>query len=213
MANTDLLIWDWNGTLLDDVSLCLETLNLLLRRHGYPQQYDLAQYKEIFRFPIEDYYRDAGFDFSRHPYAELSEEFMDYYTPHSAHCGLMPGAETALTAARQMGVPQVILSASPVDLLRNQVRERRIDGFFAEMLGLGNIYARSKVELGVTFMRKSGVNPARALLVGDSVHDFEVAQALGTRCVLCCAGHQSRTTLETTGATVIDCLDQLPALL
>lgn len=213
MATTDLLIWDWNGTLLDDVTLCMDALNLLLRRHGYPQQYDLTRYKQIFRFPIKEYYHDAGFDFSRHPYEDLSEEFMDFYVPGSANCGLMPGAQIALAAAKERGIPQVILSASPADLLRSQAKERSVDGFFDAMLGLGDIYAHSKVDLGLDFMRKSGVQPSRALLVGDSVHDFEVAQALGTRCVLCCAGHQCRAALEATGTTVIDRLDQLPDLL
>ena len=50
-----LLIWDWNGTLLDDVALCNQCLNDLLAGHGYAQRYDAAAYKEIFGFPIQDY--------------------------------------------------------------------------------------------------------------------------------------------------------------
>ena len=60
-----LVLWDWNGTLLDDVALCVDALNRLLRIYHYPQQYSLAQYREIFGFPIEDYYIRAGFDFSK----------------------------------------------------------------------------------------------------------------------------------------------------
>ena len=61
----NLVLWDWNGTLLDDVALCVDALNRLLRIYHYPQQYSLAQYREIFGFPIEDYYIRAGFDFSK----------------------------------------------------------------------------------------------------------------------------------------------------
>ena len=56
---TEYVIWDWNGTLLDDVELCVEGLNWLLAQFGYPQRYDRAAYQAIFGFPIEDYYRRA----------------------------------------------------------------------------------------------------------------------------------------------------------
>ena len=213
MPKTDLLIWDWNGTLLDDVDLCLETLNLLLRRHGYAQQYDLTAYKRMFRFPIQDYYRDAGFDFDCHPYEDLAVEFMDHYIPHSTAGPLTPDARAVLDAVHDLGLPQVILSASPVDVLHDQTAQRGVSGCFEAMLGLSDIYAASKVELGKQFLAQAGFDPQAAVLVGDSVHDFEVAQAMGTRCILCCAGHQCRQALEVTGAVVIDRLSQLPSLL
>ena len=71
-----LVLWDWNGTLLDDVALCVDALNRLLRIYHYPQQYSLAQYREIFGFPIEDYYIRAGFDFSKNSYKELADDYM-----------------------------------------------------------------------------------------------------------------------------------------
>ena len=213
MAKTELLLWDWNGTLLNDVDLCLECLNLLLGRHGYPQHYDYDSYRRIFGFPIEDYYREAGFDFDKDPYADLAEEFMAHYVPHSEACPLFDDARSTLEEVERMGIPQVILSASPVTLLREQVVQRDVPGFFSQLLGLGDIYAHSKVDIGVDFMHRAGMDPARVVLVGDSVHDFQVAQAMGTRCILCAAGHQCREKLEQTGAPVIDHLSQLPALL
>ena len=49
-----LVLWDWNGTLLDDVTLCVDALNRLLARYGYDRQYDLDGYRKIFGFPIRD---------------------------------------------------------------------------------------------------------------------------------------------------------------
>lgn len=59
----ELILWDWNGTLLDDVQLCVDALNRLLARYGYPQRYDRDQYRAIFGFPVQEYYARAGFDF------------------------------------------------------------------------------------------------------------------------------------------------------
>ena len=191
----ELILWDWNGTLLDDVELCVDALNRLLEKHAYPQRYDRDQYRAIFGFPIEEYYVRAGFDFSRHSFAMLAEEYMDDYIPASAAC------------------PQVILSASPVPTLTRQAGERHVTGYFDRLLGLGDIYAKSKVELGRRFMQEEGIDPARAVMIGDSVHDFEVAQAMGTACVLQCSGHQNRQTLAATGAPVVEDLREAAQLI
>lgn len=83
-----LVLWDWNGTLLDDVALCVDALNRLLRIYHYPQQYSLAQYREIFGFPIEDYYIRAGFDFSKNSYKELADDYMQDYLARAGACPL-----------------------------------------------------------------------------------------------------------------------------
>ncbi len=85
MQANGMIFWDWNGTLMDDVDFTHSCLNWMLETHGYPQRYDLAAYREIFGFPIEEYYIRAGFDFARHPYPELAECFMEHY-----NAGVMP---------------------------------------------------------------------------------------------------------------------------
>ena len=199
----ELILWDWNGTLLDDVELCENALNRLLQRYGYPQRYDHEQYRAIFGFPVEDYYVRAGFDFTRHSFAELAESYMEDYIPASAACPLMAGAVDALEAFKNAGLRQVILSASPVTTLTRQVEERGVTPYFDRLLGLGDIYAKSKVEVGLAFMRESGIDAEKTVMIGDSVHDFEVAQALGVHCVLQSAGHQPPETRQTTGAPVL----------
>ncbi len=198
----DLILWDWNGTLLDDVALCNDALNRLLARYGYPQRYDREGYRAVFGFPVQEYYARAGFDFARHSFDELAVRFMDDYIPTSAACPLADGARDALDAFAAAGLRQVILSASPVTTLRRQVQERGVARYFDRLLGLGDIYAKSKVDLGLAYLRETGFDPGRAVMIGDSVHDFEVAQALGVACVLQSGGHQSAAALRATGAPV-----------
>ena len=62
MQANGMIFWDWNGTLMDDVDFTHSCLNWMLETHGYPQRYDLAAYREIFGFPIEEYYIRAGFN-------------------------------------------------------------------------------------------------------------------------------------------------------
>lgn len=199
----ELILWDWNGTLLDDVQLCVDALNRLLARYGYPQRYDRDQYRAIFGFPVQEYYARAGFDFSRHSFDELAVSFMEDYIPASARCPLMEGARDALDAFANAGLRQVILSASPVPTLEQQAAQRDVTRYFDRLLGLGDIYAKSKVDLGLRYLQETGFDPARAVMIGDSTHDFEVARALGVGCVLQSGGHQPSEVLRETGAPVV----------
>lgn len=209
----ELILWDWNGTLLDDARLGLDALNRLLARFGYPQRYDMASYRKIFGFPVEDYYLRAGMDFSRHPFSVLAKSYMADYIPHATACTLAPDARQVLQTFADAGLRQVILSASPVNVLESQVRERGVRPYFDRLLGLGDIYAKSKVDLGLGYLHESGMDPARAVMIGDTVHDFEVARAMGVRCVLQCGGHQNAETLAATGAPVCDTLGDAAALI
>lgn len=213
MANTNVVLWDWNGTLLDDRDFTLGCLNALLEEFGYPQRYGVAEYLELFDFPIEDYYKKAGFDFTLHPYPVLAERFMAMYNPNAHRCGLMPDARQTLQALRQTGLQQVILSATRRDTLRLQVEQQQLSGCFDELIGLGDIYGKSKVQAGLDWMARTGVDPHTAVMIGDTLHDAEVARALGARCILVTTGHHSRRRLETAGCPVADRLSEIPALL
>ena len=121
-------------------------------------------------------------------------------------CPLAESAVPALSLLKGAGMQQVILSASNLPVLEQQVTERGVRPYFDRLLGLDNIYARSKVEVGLAYLtelKQRGAVPAQAIMIGDSVHDFEVAQALGVRCVLQTAGHQSAQQLRATGAPVV----------
>ena len=78
---------------------------------------------------------------------------------------------------------------------------------------MDNLYGQSKRELGRTLLRRLALDPAALLLIGDSLHDHEVAQDLGVRCLLIAQGHQSHARLARSGAPVLDSLADVPAWL
>ena len=156
---------------------------------------------------------DVVVKIGRDSFAELAEKYMEDYVPASAACPLADGAIDALEAFKAAGRRQVILSASNLDTLRRQTDERGVTGYFDRLLGLGDIYAKSKVEIGLAYLKENGFDPARAVMIGDSVHDYEVAQALGVRCVLQSGGHQPPEKLRETGAPVVKGLREAAALI
>ena len=213
MADTELIFWDWNGTLMDDAVFSCQCLNGLLGEYGYPQRYGLAQYREVFGFPIEAYYRRVGFDFARDPFPVLAESYMRRYNAGVDACPLAEGAADALAALAGRCEGQVLLSVSRRDYLAEQAARRGVDGRFRAMLGLTDIHGAGKVELGRDYMAACGADPARCVMIGDTDHDAETARAMGVRCILCAGGHQTAARLAATGNPVIQSLAELPALL
>lgn len=204
------IIWDWNGTLLDDTQACVAAINRMLDRRGLPRT-DLERYREVFGFPVQGYYVQLGFDLASEDWDGMAHEFHRHYAETARPSGLRPGARDALDALRAAGQPMSILSACELGILRRMVGERGVDGFFDHIFGLGDLYAESKVDLGRRLLRHAGIEPESVLLVGDTVHDYEVAQALGCRAVLMAGGHQSVERLRRCGCPVLDGFDALAA--
>lgn len=206
------VIWDWNGTLLDDVDLCIELMNGLLKPRGLATL-DRARHHETFGFPVRDYYRRLGFDEGRDPFERLGAEFISGYDQRRWECRLYQGAETLLAAIVAAGMTQSILSAYRQETLREIVQHFGLDRYFVRLTGLDNIYAHSKTELGRAWVQELGLPKESVVLVGDTLHDWDVAQALGVACILVDCGHHSPAQLRTRGSHVVSDLAGVAAAL
>jgi phosphoglycolate phosphatase len=206
------VIWDWNGTLFDDVDVCIRSMNQLLEKYGLPAITGADEYRSKFRFPVSEYYRLLGFDFSVIPFPVLAAEFIAIYQSASKECELSPEAETALADLAKRSVGQIILSASEQKNLVGQVNAFPIGSYFDSILGISDIYARTKEDLAHVWLAGSGSTAKEVLMIGDTFHDYEIARKLDCHCVLYSNGHQHiPETME--HCTVISSLRELvPAL-
>jgi len=196
------ILWDWNGTLLDDVQVSFDCLNDMLRLYRKPEVPTVDAYRAVFGFPVKAYYARVGIGEAL--FDEVAPLCMADYMKNEIACGLRAGAREALAAFQAAGWRQVILSASKRDNLLGQMARFGILPYFDTVLGLDHIYATSKEGIGRAWMAKEGVAPADCVMIGDTLHDAEVAKALGCRCLLVCGGHQTRQTLLTAGCEVAE---------
>lgn len=206
------VIWDWNGTLLNDAWLSLEIINQLMVGRGM-RTITPERYQEVFGFPLKDYCRKLGFDFERESYEELSDRFIEVYEQRRLECVLQPGAVEVLAAMQRQGVEQSLLSAYRQERLRELVAHYQLERFFTAVIGVDNHYGKGKVELGKQRIAEIGQAGEEVLLVGDTMHDLEVARAMGVGCVLVCSGHQSRRRLEESGERVVGDLMKVEELI
>ena len=202
------IIWDWNGTLFDDAGICVQILNASLAKRGMAV-ITVEQYQAEFGFPVKDYYEKLGFDFSQVPFDEVAKEFIEEYNERRFECQLRTDALCVLQTCLDAGLTQSILSAYQQDMLEKIVEFFGIRSFFKKLFGLNDYYANCKVAHGRELMRQLNIAPELVLLVGDTIHDFEVASQIGCDCVLIPSGHQSRRRLLACGTAVMDSLKEV----
>jgi phosphoglycolate phosphatase len=206
------VIWDWNGTLLDDVDCCVATLNSLRAERGMPLV-SRAEYRAGFGFPVQAYYQAIGFDFAVDDFATLSRDFHARYRARAAEMRVVDGARELLGALAGRGIGHLVISAMETGLLGQMLAEHAISPLLAGWHGRDDQAGVGKVELGASAVSARALDPAELLVVGDTLHDLELAQAIGCRALLYAGGHQSRERLDATGTPVVDSLVQIAARL
>jgi phosphoglycolate phosphatase len=202
------VIWDWNGTLLNDIDHCINSINELLRDRKIPQ-INKATYKEMFSFPVKEYYKNIGFDLEKEDFSIPAHQFIDLYNEGFHSCSLQKSAIEVLTYFRQKGVRQFVLSAMEHEMLEKTLELKEITHFFEGVAGLKDHYAVSKIDQGRQLIKDFKIDKEKTCLIGDTIHDFEVATELGIKCILIADGHQSVERLLQTGGIVIRDIQQL----
>ena len=202
------VFWDWNGTLLNDLDWGIYSINKMLERRNLKVLNGVEEYHKVFCFPIIQYYLNVGLDLEREVFEELAVEYMSiYHGEGSEKIELHTDAEKVLSELDKKGALQVILSASDMYYLNKQLSPFDITKYFKDILGINDIYAKSKIEVGLDYMSKNSVT--NAVMIGDSVHDYEVSQAMGIDCILVSCGHQSREKLMSCKVPVLDNLHDI----
>ncbi len=200
LKDFDHVVWDFNGTILDDVAIGIRAVNLLLSRRGIPTIPDEAHYREVFGFPIEDYYRRIGFDFTKESYDTVAHEWVREYRLIEGEAPLREGVLSLMELFRERGVPQSVLSATKTEQLVAQLRGLGILSYFDSVSGNDNIYAASKTEMVKAWAARRA--PGRVLMIGDTEHDASTAYAAGFTPVLVSGGHAGDKELFSAGCAV-----------
>ena len=206
------IIWDFNGTLLSDVQLSVDCDNAVFSALGLPS-ITAEDYRRHMTMPVRDFYVALGVDLQVYPYETIGRLWLDRFNRLAVEAGLVPGALEAVRRAQAAGDTQSILSASYERSLAAQCEALGLMPYMAAVDGLEDESARRKTEIGLRQMKRLGLDGAGTVLVGDMVADSELAQELGTACVLVGWGHNDADRLRATGRPVAESFPALEEIL
>jgi phosphoglycolate phosphatase len=189
------IIWDWNGTLLDDVNAAVAALNRMLLKRGLPAT-TKEYYRNHFGFPVRPFYAELGVDLENDSWDEICDDFHNFIAEEKEQY-LRTDTIMALQLVKDNGIGQSILSALRQDLLLRDTAKYGVADYFDFIYGVDNLDGATKLSRGYELLEVLSQEGKKNLFfIGDTLHDAEVAQALGAVSVLVSCGHQTPDRLK-----------------
>ncbi len=199
----DVVVWDWNGTLLDDSFHTHKVINQVLSEEGI-DQITMSEYRSCFGFPISKYYASLGLPSSGSEFDRVANKFMTIYRSYKKELKLYNDTIEILDMVRKLNISQYVLSAANIEDLKFQINHFEITQYFNSISGASDIYAHGKIDQAKAMssvFRKKGYK--KGLYIGDTDHDFEVSQELGYDFCFSEEGHQSLPNLDLTKVSYV----------
>ena len=199
------ILWDWNGTLLDDTQAALDTLNIMLSRRGV-KPITMEFFRDHFAFPCRPFYDTIGMHVEDAEWDALAKEYHDLYAEQPKE--LNRETIAALERVKAAGARQSIISALRQDLLDEVTERMGVAKYMECIYGVDNLDGASKLDRALELLTR--IDNADPVVIGDALHDKEVADALKVRCVLCGQGSHASWRLRKvapTGETLLEALD------
>ena len=206
------IIWDFNGTLLNDAQLGVDCDNYVFDALGLPR-ITIEDYRRHMTMPVRDFYTALGVDLNVYKYETISRLWLDRFNQYAVSVGLVPGAMEAIERLSALGFTQSILSASYEKSLRQQCEALGLCGAMAAIDGLGDESAVKKTDIGRQQMERLCLSAEDTVLIGDMAADSELADVLGIGCVLVPWGHNDAQRLKNTGRAVAESFEALEEIL
>ena len=202
------IIWDWNGTLVDDTWLFVDIMNGVLKNHNL-NGITLDDYRNVFDFPVQDYYRKLGFNFEDEPFESVGMDFIKIYDERKFEAPLFDDTLTTLNTLKKLGCNHSVLSAQNIITLKKSISHYNLDQMFQYISGLEDHYAIGKIEQGKNLISNLDVETNQVAMIGDTEHDHEVAEAMGVKCFLMDRGHNSTSRLTSKQEDVFSSFTEL----
>ena len=183
------VLWDWNGTLFNDVEAGMNAANAMLRRRGIPE-ITLERYRASFGFPVRNFYTAVGFRLEEEDWDAMAVEYHDLLRGDPSQ-RLRDGALEALELVKSSGAGQSVISALRQDMLDEDTVRAGVRRYMDRIYGVDNLDGATKLSRARELVAELGLAPGGAVMVGDTLHDLETAREVGAACILADVGHQS----------------------
>ena len=206
------IIWDFNGTLLNDTQLSLDLDNDVFEKLGIPS-ITMEDYKSNMTMPVRDFYPAVGVDYSKHSYEEIARLWLDEFNQKAVGVGLVSGALELIQKLHEQGRSQSVLSASYEPSVREQCKALGLTPYMKDISGLEDESASKKTEIGRRQLRELGLEGRDVVLIGDMLTDAHLAEALGVDCILVSWGHNDMKRLRSSGLPVANEIAELEEIL
>jgi phosphoglycolate phosphatase-like HAD superfamily hydrolase len=206
------IVWDWNGTLFDDLHIVVEAVNAALGPFEVPA-IDTDRYRDHFQRPVQRFYDVLlGRAVEEHEWRAIDDTFHDAYRRRLDQADLHVTARTAIERVARNGGSQSLLSMWWHDELVPAVARFGLDHYMLRVDGNRQVAGDRKagqLARHIEALSDHGIDRRHVIMIGDTFDDGHAAHAVGIGCILFAGGgSHHRHELEATGLPVADTLTE-----
>lgn len=201
------ILWDWNGTLLDDLTASLYAVNDMLKMYE-KNEIDIEEYYSYIDTPIYKFYEKI-FDLNVVTMDIIKPLFGELYEKNSGLVKLADGANKVLEFCSENKVKQYIISAAHIDDLLRYANKFNVTHYFEKIDAATDYDAGSKIERAKKLIEEQKIDKNTCVMIGDTLHDLDTAIALGVECILYSKGHTEEKILEKSGKKVCSSFEEI----
>ncbi len=205
------VVWDYNGTIINDAKLAVDAENIVLESYGL-SSITMEYYLKECEMPLLNFYKKI-FDLQCYDYKEIAVRFIENYDKLFYTADIFPEIKEMIMKLSENGFVQGVISGFETKRLISSLKKFELDEYFKFMSGSDDIHAGDKSERAAKVIERNGFVPSETLFIGDMYHDYETACKVGADCVLIAKGHQGADVLRSYGISVLDNASQLESIL
>lgn len=199
------IIWDWNGTLVDDHDIVIEAVNVVMSAFG-GGPVTSQDYLNRYHRPVRGFYNHLlETSLTDDDWSRIDAIFNDHYISRVEAISLAAGAEEALATAGGLGHTQSLLSMWRHDLVLREADRHGITRWFQRIEGNRTQSGDPKSHSLELHLEGLDLKPEDTTMIGDTLDDFDAARAAGCGIILV-TGSQNPDSLQATGAPVVESL-------
>lgn len=197
---TKIIVWDWNGTLLDDTDACVAAINQYLAIAAKPK-IDSDKFRTCFDIPITRLYENLGFTEIeiQESMARWQEIFHENYEMMARICQLREGARSILRSTELVNINNFILSNHIAHSITSHLSRHEAEHQIHMVMAYesrATQFREPKGQRFATHMREQGLIPANGIIIGDTPEEVQIGRELGLTTIAITGGYASESRLQ-----------------
>jgi phosphoglycolate phosphatase len=190
----DLLVFDWDGTVVDSASHIAESLQLAAADLNLPIPSD-QQARHIIGLGLIDALTYLFPEFPSEQYPDLAERYRHHYLAGDHKVQLFGGAHASLQAFRDAGFRLAIATGKARRGLDRALQSTSMTSLFHASRCADEGLPKPHPDMLLYLIALMDVDPARTLMIGDTTHDLLMARNAGVDAVAVAYGAHPRELL------------------
>jgi len=191
----DLLVFDWDGTLLDSIGAIVNAVKASCRDLGQPEPSD-KQARQVIGLGLVDVLSHSVPGLSEDQFPQMVERYRFHYLSNDHELNLFEGATELIAKLHSEGFLLAVATGKSRNGLNRALMHCGLGHYFSATRCADECFSKPHPQMLEELMDEFSVPPERTLMIGDTTHDLQMAINAGTSGLAVTYGAHSADALD-----------------